>query len=313
MSDNRVSRSFLKLEHFWMGMALLIILIFPIKVSAQKELITKELSISQTYLIKLKDGSSYLGTLTAQDSSSLIMSTKSVTAIQISKDKIKSIETIDPSSIKKGKYWFPNPNSTRYIFGTSAFNLKKGEGYYQNTLLFLNSFNLGITNNISVGGGLEFLSTVASITSGKFNPIFFLTPKVGFKISDKFHAATGATVVSVPPIDSDERHYAGLLYGIGTYGNADHNLTGGLSWGSIDGEFSARPVINISGMTRISRRTALITENWLVPSDNYEAVYMYGIRFFGEKLSVDLAFLNNKDIASQLALGVPIVDFVIKF
>jgi hypothetical protein len=40
---------------------------------------------------------------------------------------------------------------------------------------------------------------------------------------------------------------------------------------------------------------------------------MYGIRFFGEKLSVDLAFLNNKDIASQLALGVPIVDFVIKF
>ena len=58
----------------------------------------------------------------------------------------------------------------------------------------------------------------------------------------------------------------------------------------------------------------MVTENWLVPSDGYYGVYSYGIRFMGEKITVDLAFLNNADIASDvLAIGVPYVDFVVKF
>lgn len=90
-------------------------------------------------------------------------------------------------------------------------------------------------------------------------------------------------------------------------------MTGGLSWGFINGQFSQIPVITISGMTRISRRTALITENWFIPNNGLFGIYSYGIRFFGEKLSVDLAFLNNKDIARSLFIGIPIVNFVVKF
>ena len=66
-------------------------------------------------------------------------------------------------------------------------------------------------------------------------------------------------------------------------------------------------------MVIISRRIALVTENWFIPLDNYYGVFSYGIRFFGEKISVDLAFLNNSDIAEGLAIGIPYLDFVVKF
>ncbi len=47
-------------------------------------------------------------------------------------------------------------------------------------------------------------------------------------------------------------------------------------------------------MTRIARKSALVTENWIIPFDEeYYGLYSYGIRFFGEKLSIDLVFINS--------------------
>ena len=62
------------------------------------------------------------------------------------------------------------------------------------------------------------------------------------------------------------------------------------------------------------KKTALVTENWLIPTDSsYEPIFSYGVRFFGENIAVDLAFINNWDIAQSLLIGVPYVNFVVKF
>ncbi|UCG92906.1 MAG: hypothetical protein JSV97_04160 [candidate division WOR-3 bacterium] len=45
--------------------------------------------------------------------------------------KIKEIKEVPLSSIKKGVYWFPNPNHTRLFFAPTARPLKRGEGYLQ--------------------------------------------------------------------------------------------------------------------------------------------------------------------------------------
>ena len=70
-------------------------------------------------------------------------------------------------------------------------------------------------------------------------------------------------------------------------------------------------------MTRLSKRIALVSENWLVPDAGSDgglyAIFSYGIRFLGEKTAIDLAFINNKDIAEGLAIGFPWLDFVINF
>ncbi|MFM8432081.1 MAG: hypothetical protein ACKOA1_04720, partial [Bacteroidota bacterium] len=190
--------------------------------------------------------------------------------------------------------------------------LKRGEGYYQNTYLLLNSVNVGVTDNISIGGGFELISL---FSSGSGGPIFFLTPKVGFKVTEKFHAGGGMYVMSIPDVFNDGRENLGILYGVGTVGNANSNSTLGMGWGfSFEGESSDSPIITLSGMHRVSRKTALVTENWFVQSDvGYYGIYSYGVRFFGEKVSVDLGFLNNADIMEGILIGVPYVDFVVKF
>jgi hypothetical protein len=71
------------------------------------------------------------------------------------------------------------------------------------------------------------------------------------------------------------------------------------------------PPITVSGMFRLGRKTSFVTENWIVPKAG--ALYSYGVRFFGSKIAVDLGFLNNTDIMDFLFIGVPYVDFTVKF
>lgn len=267
---------------------------------------------SVIYRVETWDGSTFIGHVEKQDSAFIEMVTLSGMRLTMQRKQVVSLQAVDPDDIHNGKYWFPNPNATRYLFGTSAFTLKPGEGYYQNTYLLLNSFNVGITNNISIGGGFEFISTFAS---GFHNPIFFLTPKVGFKVTDKFRAGGGVYYLSAPRLFNSGRSGSGILYGITTYGTPNSNVSLGAGWGFITkGEFSERPALTLSGMHRLSRKVALVSENWFIPdSDRYYTIASYGIRFFGEKLSVDLAFFNNSDIVKSLFIGIPYLDFVVKF
>jgi hypothetical protein len=259
---------------------------------------------TKIYKIELKDGSIFIGNILQQDSVNIVLRTSSIPKIEIPVLKIKSIDKVDKSNFKDGSHWYPNPHATRYFYGPSAIGLKKGEGYYQNTYLVLNSFNVGITDNISIGGGLELISTFA----GK-DPLFFITPKVSFKVAEKFHAGGGVLYARIP----GDFGPLGTVFATGTYGTTDNNITGSLGWGFVDSEFSERPIITLSGMTRISKRAALVTENWLIPTDGYYGLFSYGVRFFGEKIAVDLAFINNRDIAEAIMIGIPYVSFTVKF
>lgn len=276
---------------------------------------TGKLESTKHYKVELLDGLTFVGMMLQKDSTSIVMKTALIERLEILTKHIKSIVEIDSAQMKDGNFWFTNPHASRYLFGPSAFNVKKGEGYYQNTMLALNSFNVGITDNISIGGGLELISTVSSISSGEFEPILFITPKVSFEVTEDFHAGAGLYYVNTPNIDIGTRSGSGLAiaYGIGTYGSKDHNITGGLGWGFVQGQFEQKPILTVSGMTRITQKTALITENWFISNDNYYSVFSYGIRFFGDNLAVDLAFVNNADIAEVFIIGFPWVSFVVKF
>ncbi|WP_161888804.1 hypothetical protein [Pontibacter russatus] len=260
---------------------------------------------TQRWLVETKDGSVFQGVYLGQSEAGVRLLTDSAGEITIPMSELKSFRILDERNFRNGEYWFDNPNATRYLFAPSAYSLRKGEAYYQNTYLVLNSFNYGITDRLTIGAGFELISTFSG------EPIFFITPKYSFPISDKWNAGAGVLYANAPIEDFSG---LGIGYGLITYGNRDNNATLGVGFGYVDDEVSGKPVFNLSGMRRISRKMALVTENWLVPSDGYYGVYSYGIRFMGEKITVDLAFLNNADIASDvLAIGVPYVDFVVKF
>ncbi|HEY1022838.1 MAG TPA: hypothetical protein VGE06_11030, partial [Flavisolibacter sp.] len=215
------------------------------------------LDTSVNYLIRLVDKSEFVGKYVERTPDYLVFRTAAVSRLQVAFDRITSIQELQASNIKGNVYWSPNPRPTNYFFWPSAINLKKGEGYFQNNMLFLNSVHYGITNNFSIGGGLEFIS----LFSG--TPILFFTPKVTFPAGKNFHAGAGVLLITIP-----EEGSGGFLYGSATAGSIEHNVSGSLGFGFAGGEFSSTPLVNISGMTRVSRKLMLMSENWVVPTSD---------------------------------------------
>ena len=96
-----------------------------------------------------------------------------------------------------------------------------------------------------------------------------------------------------------------------TVGNENSNASLGVGWGFVGSDWSKKPVITLSGMTRVSGRIALITENWIIPG---YTVFSYGLRFMGEKISIDIGLINSKDIIKIFPIGIPaFLDMVFKF
>ena len=252
--------------------------------------------------IKLHDGSSVMGEIISETVESITVRTTTFGDLTIKRADIKELIKIEPSQIKDGKYWFKNPNSTRYLFGPTGRNLKKGKGYYQNVLITTNLAHYGITDWFSIGGGFEGISTFAG------EPIFFIMPKFGFEITERFSVGAGYVYANAAAVieDGDGFEGIGLGYGAITYGTDDHHGTFGIGWGQAGGEFTSSPVITFSGFTRIGRRIGLVTENWIIPTDPYYWVFSYGIKIIGERSSFDIALINSRDIATIFPIGLPI-------
>jgi hypothetical protein len=297
-----ISRAFL--------IVLAIMMLITIDAIAQ-QIITGE--VSKTYMVTLNDGSTISGTLVSITDNEVVIQSGTIGEVRLQKANIKTMTEVSSFNEKKSGIWFTNPNPTKYLLGNSAIPLEKKSGYYQNTWIFVSTFSYGITKNISISAGFEILSILAG---GEGPYAFYINPKASFKIANNFYA--GANILYANTIRTVEE-FGGLatMNGFATYGNKNNNVTCGIGFGWADGEFSTKPVIVVSGMARASKRIGFVSENWIVPGVNedggYYGIYSYGIRFLGEKTSIDLAFLNNPDIASEIIIGIPWLDFVINF
>ena len=117
----------MRLEKTGLNLFFFVLMLSASTVTAQKTFTNYAFDSSTTYVMKLLDRTEYIGKFLQKDSTSVVIITNSGSKVEIPFDKIKSIEAVKSTNLKKGVYWFPNPNATRYFFGPSAFNLKKGE------------------------------------------------------------------------------------------------------------------------------------------------------------------------------------------
>jgi hypothetical protein len=72
-----------------------------------------------------------------------------------------------------------------------------------------------------------------------------------------------------------------------------------------------KPLVIIGGEARLSQGIALVSENWVLPGVD-EEIISYGIRFFGRKLSIDLAMIATIEESFNFP-GFPYIDFVVNF
>jgi hypothetical protein len=252
------------------------------------------------WTVETTDGNEFTGTIIFEDSTGIILKTSIYGELHIETRHIKKLEMIPPDRLVDGEYWFGNPHATRYFFGPNVYGLKKGEGYYQNTWIFLNQLNYGINDYLSLGGGIMPLFLIA----GSPTPVW-LTPKLSVPIvQDKFNLGAGMLFIHVLGDGSS----FGIAYGASTFGNKESNLTLGAGWGfsgyESNWDWSDRITLMLSGMTRVGKKTYLLTENYYMSlgSGDSFGIIMLGGRSVQKRLAVDYGLV--------LPLGTDMGEFI---
>ncbi len=224
------------------------------------------------YHLETKDGNGYNGEVVASDSAKVIFRSQQLGDLTILQKDIKSLLAVDSTQIKGDKYWFKNPQATRYFFSPNGYGLKKSEGYYQNIWVLVNSFAIGISDYVSLGGGV----IPTFLFAGAPTPAW-ITVKVSIPVSkDKFNLGAGVLAGSVL---GESNAGFGIFYGLATVGSRDKNLSMGIGYGFSGGSISQAPMINLSGMYRVGSRSYLLTENYFFAGDTENAlIIMVGAR-----------------------------------
>jgi hypothetical protein len=263
---------------------------------------------AQTYVLRTRDGSLFVGRLIR----ATVDSVHFVSAggpIVVPRSAVVELRQVGRGSMRQGVYWAPNPNDTRLYIAPTGRMLAKGEGYFSDTYLFLLLFAGGLTSNFTLGAGLSIVPTDDFFR----NNIYYLTPKVGLIQTPNVNTAAGAFIgfAGWDLSGGDDIGSFGILYGVATFGSPDASITfgSGLAYGG--GVFDDRGILMIGGEKRLSRRVSFVTENYIFFGEDVTPV-SYGLRFFGETLSVDLALWNDFS-GDAIFPGIPYVAFSVKF
>ena len=267
---------------------------------------------TQMYILRTRDGSLFVGRLTRATVDTVYF-VSAGGPIALPRSAVVELRQLGRGAMRSGVYWPPNPAETRLFFAPTGRMLPRGEGYFSDTYLFFLNFVGGLTPRITLGGGFSVFPT------GDFTDnILYLTPKVGLVQTPRFNLAAGALIgfAGFGSLDfgGGSSNSFGILYGVGTGGSPDASVTFGAGVAYAGSDLANRPLLMLGGEKRVARRVSLVTENYALPGDNGTLV-SYGVRFFGDRLSTDLAFWNlfGIDDYDPVFPGIPYVAFAVKF
>ena len=262
---------------------------------------------TQVQVVRLRNGSSIVGRVTEMNADTVHFAAVGGT-LALPRAEIVELREVAKSAMRNGEVLPVNPNATRLFFAPTGRMLAKGEGYFNDSYLFLMSVQGGLSSRFNLGGGLSVLPL-----DNFADNALFITPKIGVVATPKFNLAIGALAGFVGGlVDEGTDASFGVLYGVGTVGSPDASITFGTGLAYAGGQFADRPVAMLGAETRLGRRVSFVTENYLIPNDDVTAAISYGLRFFGEKLSADLAFWNAPGQVMVFP-GIPYVAFSVKF
>lgn len=257
------------------------------------------------YTFKLSSGKTYRGTVAGQDERSVRLRTE-YGDVLIMTASIVSFSSASDRLIE------PFDHSSRYLFGPSAIPLRKGEGYYHNVMILMNGVQYGITDHFSMGGGI-------------IGPIgYHVNMKYGTQVGKNTYVAVGGMgVCTVFGLDWG----VGCAFGSVTYGDRQTNATLTMGYGGIKNyngwSVTSRPIINLSGVARITDGFSLITENYLIPSDrehyNGDVTHRYlpqlsgGVRLGSGKHVFDIALTAVGNLRSGNTIVLPFFSYSCHF
>lgn len=285
--------------------------------------------------LRMKTGSSLRGEVIEIDEDKVILKTTDFGTITLLQKDIADINQLSKGKAKykrksdkkkpqieqnEGKkeekvYWYKSPSVTQYMAGSTGYALKKGEMEIQNIWVVFNTFNYGVTDNLTLGAGIELLST---IFNGSGLPGFGITSKYAFPIRpNQLNVSANALFIVYP----EDKTQIGIFYGANTLGNRDSNATLGLGFIVTDKISRAQPLIQLGGIIRVGQKFSLITENWIMPpilapqndfygnDEGFLSMLSFGGRHIGKNAIADFSILLDR----QNDLALPWISITIPF
>jgi hypothetical protein len=254
--------------------------------------------VDSNVVLHLRDGSVVYGRLERLDGDSVIV-LSAAGRLALGRSSVRDVRDAgaahrrDDGSVE---YWFPNPHSSRLYFAPTGRTLGQGEGYFADHDIFVGSLSVGITDRITLGGGGFLLPDSRA---------WFVTPKVGLVRGEDFNLAVGALAGGWGTSAT-----GAVGYVVGTFGGTDRSLTLAAGNGFAGAGLARDQVFMVGGEARVARRFSLLSENYVITGQS-EAAVSYGVRFLGEKTSVDLVFFNS--VKKPVFPGLPFLGFAVKW
>jgi hypothetical protein len=230
------------------------------------------------YRITLTDDSELIGKIKSENDSLLVFVTNAGLELSLDWEMIKGKEMIQ-GEWEGNTFLHSDPNRTRLLFSPTGRTLPAGEGYFSAYEIFFPFLAIGITDFITLSGGI-------SLFPGAEEQVIYVAPKLRVLHLENFDLSSGVLYCHTSESDF------GIFYGVTTIGSSKASFTLGLGWGYVDGETAESPAIMFGGELQLSNSVKLVTENWKLPEEE-DLVISFGFRFFGEHLAADFGLVTT--------------------
>lgn len=251
--------------------------------------------------LTLKDSSTYMGRILEAEEEQFLFYGKNIRRrFNVARQNILQIDTLGP--------WRPFLDGFHNVATpANGFNLRQGDVYYKNYWLSLNTVHVGLTDRFSMGVGVDILT---SLFSDGLTPTMVFMPKYTFPIRDRFQAGVGAIWLRVPDFDgfiSHQFYYVAL-----SYGEAYSNISAGLNYTVVEGEFIPDPVFTFAAKKRLSSWVGLEMEYYMgAPLEGLGA--LVGVQFIGRRLDFSVSVPIAAEQNSFFLSPVPLLGLGVKF
>jgi hypothetical protein len=244
----------------------------------------------------LRDGSRLFGTIERETADEIVFRTQSGATVTARRGDIESLKPV-VGTLSGGEFMPPDPNATRLFFAPTGRSLAKGETYLGVYEFLMPFVQVGVTNRFSMGAGTPLL-----FGFDEGDRPFWITPKLQIA-----RTSSTAVAIGVFHVFDGQGGGGGVAYAVSTSGNARDSFTvgGGVAYND---HKALSGVVMVGGERQVRRHLKVITENY---GWRGTGLVSGGMRFFGERLSADLALAAPLG-ADDLYLF-PVVNFVYRF
>lgn len=256
---------------------LLLLLALPVVAAFQVPTVATAQEAGARYRVVLTDGTVLTGTLVSATDTEVVLEDERGLRTTIPRDRIESL------TLSTGTFIRSDPNGTRLLLFPTARSLEAGTGRFGTYIVFP-TLAYGITDQIDVSLGSTIPIDGITIVNLNAKATPYQTERMSF--------AVGAS--ALVPLGEEAGTVGGTFYGVATIGTSEQAFTvGGVGFYATD--FEDTEVGNGGALVlgfekQLSNSVKFLTENYIGISDEVNgAVLSAGVRFFGERLSADIA------------------------